>query len=466
MVLFIFIAFFSCNKEQILTSHSVKLSFSSNTVLFDTVFTTIGTANQILMVYNNYSRPIVISSIKLAGGARSPYEINVDGVSGTSFSDLELMTKDSLYIFIAVKINPTNSNSPLLVSDSLEFITNGNNQNVKLIAFGQDVHLYNGATLPGQITWNYNKPYLIYNSLTVDDLTIKAGVKIYLHYNANLIVNKHLSIQGSLDSLVSFYGDRLDNYYQGAPGQWGEILISAGCKNNYIDYADIENGVVGLEVGKSSSVNSNPDLFIKNTKVINMAYSALISYGAVIKAENCVFANSNSYLVALTRGGNYTFYHCTLANSGVISMTRLLPSLYISDFIQDSSAEYVGNLKNFYMANSIVYGSFSNEFGKAFSNLTNSLNYKFDHCILRYSQDMSDTNHFKGIVPNSNNNPQFISPFNTGSNQSLNFELDSSSSALKQGLIRIADTVPVDILNNSRFANGYPPDLGAYERTQ
>jgi len=64
---------FSCEKDEFYTSSNAKLSFSNDTVLFDTVFTTIGSATKQLIVKNPYKSSIRISSIYLAGGESSPY---------------------------------------------------------------------------------------------------------------------------------------------------------------------------------------------------------------------------------------------------------------------------------------------------------------------------------------------------------------------------------------------------------
>ena len=60
---------FSCNPDDLYeTSPDSKVQFSNDTIIFDTVFTSIGTATRNLRVYNPYSRTIKISEIRLAGG--------------------------------------------------------------------------------------------------------------------------------------------------------------------------------------------------------------------------------------------------------------------------------------------------------------------------------------------------------------------------------------------------------------
>ena len=144
--------FASCEREDISTSSSLKLKFSTDTVMFDTIFTTIGSSTQYLKVYNKNSHDLKISSIQLAGGSSSYYRINVDGVAADRVEDVTIRRNDSLFIFVEVTIDPNNVNSPLLVADSIVFTTNGNVQDVKLVAWGQDVNLVNAKTFESDST--------------------------------------------------------------------------------------------------------------------------------------------------------------------------------------------------------------------------------------------------------------------------------------------------------------------------
>ena len=63
---------YSCEKEEFNTSINANLAFSTDTILFDTIFTTIGSSTQRFKVRNPYNENIKISSISLAGGESSP----------------------------------------------------------------------------------------------------------------------------------------------------------------------------------------------------------------------------------------------------------------------------------------------------------------------------------------------------------------------------------------------------------
>ena len=75
---------YSCKKENPISNDpSLKLSFSTDTLLFDTVFTSLGSTTHHLMIYNKHDDDLKISSIRLLGGEDSPYRLNLDGESGT-----------------------------------------------------------------------------------------------------------------------------------------------------------------------------------------------------------------------------------------------------------------------------------------------------------------------------------------------------------------------------------------------
>ncbi|MGB0882431.1 MAG: hypothetical protein ACPGSO_05720, partial [Vicingaceae bacterium] len=119
---------FSCRKDDVDTSSNVRLNFSTDSVLFDTVFTTFGSTTKRLKIFNPSSSPLNISSISVGNGKNSQFRINVDGISGNIHKDVFIGAKDSLFIFAEVTIDPTNGSLPFVVNDRINFITNGTTQ--------------------------------------------------------------------------------------------------------------------------------------------------------------------------------------------------------------------------------------------------------------------------------------------------------------------------------------------------
>ena len=122
----------ACRKiNPISTDTNLKLEFSADTVIFDTVFTTLGSSTHQLRIYNRNSDNLKISSIRLLGGEASPFRVNLDGDNDIEFYDKVIPGNDSLFSFLCVTINPNDLNTPFVVEDELEFVTNGNTQTIK-----------------------------------------------------------------------------------------------------------------------------------------------------------------------------------------------------------------------------------------------------------------------------------------------------------------------------------------------
>ncbi len=472
---FIFAAFAiwfaSCEREDFSTNSSLRLKFSTDTVMFDTVFTAIGSSTQHFKVYNRCKNDLKITSIKLAGGNTSNFKINVDGVAATSVEDITIRRNDSLFVFVQVTVDPTNQNSPLFISDSIVFETNGNIQDVKLVAWGQDVHLLNEATLESNTTFIADKPYLVYDYLWVKpnvELNIMAGVKFYFHNNAHIVVQGTLDVNGESENPVTFEGDRREIFYRDKAGQWGGIWLYAGSKYNDIKWAEVRNSINGIIVDTCVTADA-PTLKISNTKIENVSSIGLYARGSKIDADNCLFSNAGQISVALTIGGTYQFYHCTLANYWGQYIYRNGPALLLNNYYVYSKVKdgplFVEprDLVQASFNNCIIYGTRDKEFDVDNSYKGQVVNaamiYNFDHCILKLptDYDISDITKYTSVTKSD---PKFKDPWK------LNFQLDTLSPAKDKGKVDYATMYPIDLRNISHFIDLVGPDLGAYERKE
>ncbi|MCK9205201.1 MAG: right-handed parallel beta-helix repeat-containing protein [Bacteroidales bacterium] len=451
--LFLICFCFSCRKkDKIDTSPDIQLSFSTDTVFFDTVFTTVGSITKRLIVYNQRQDKVSISHIRLMGGENSNYRINVDGEPGIDLTDLEIAGDDSLFIFIRVTINPNNQNTPFIVNDSLEFQINGNIQRVQLVSWGQDAFFYRNATLSGNVLWDSLKPHVIYGALRIDTnamLTILPGTKIYFHQNAYLSASfrSTLKVIGTQDHPVRFQGDRLDYFYRDLPGQWIGILLEAGSLNHQINYAIIKNGVYGIAIDIPES-QTNPMLVLDNTIIRNMTGDGIYAYGTTITSTNCVIGNCGGNAVDIIYGGSYDFRQLTIGNFWSSSV-RLSPSVYISNYTVDTTGQKFPNpLVSAYFGNAILYGSNDEEI--MLDSVTSApFAYTFDHALLKTRLNTSASGRFIQCMVNQD--PRFMD------GSKMDYRIDSLSPAIKKG---IQMGVLYDILGIER---GPTPDLGAYQ---
>ena len=475
LITFILAVFYSCKKdESFLKSPDVKLRFTMDTVMFDTVFTRLGSTTKRFLVHNDYSKSIKISSIKLAGGDQSPYRINIDGQATSELLDYSVMAGDSFYIFVDVTIDPNNQNLPFIVKDSILFETNGNIQDVKLVAFGQDAHYLVDSVMDYNATWPNDKPYVIYNSILITEnkkLTIQPGVKIY-SYGTSRIKNTStgtydiakskiyvfgtLDVQGTVSEPVIFQGVRLEQYYKDSPGQWGGIRLLPRSKNNSFKNTSIRNADIGVEVDSLPS-NSNPNLVMENVKIENMNSACLLGYTSTIKAYNCLFDNSCQYLVVGDLGGTYEFYHCTFGHS-TCNCSSHYPAFafYNGDYKDTNGTVIKTNELNLTVRNSIIWGE-ANDLKKDEIELkktgSGNVTIAIDHTILETTDQNFNIN--SNLI---NKDPRFKFPCK------YNYRPDSISPALGAGLYLGATFSQLAFDMDGNLRSGSTVDLGAYER--
>lgn len=450
--------YFSCQKQNELdTSSDFELGFSTDSIIFDTIFSGIGSTTRHLKVYNPSDKDVEIDQIYLAKANDSKYRINIDGKPATADENILLRAQDSLYLFVEVTINT--DQDALLEQDSIVFITNGNWQDIKLLAWGQDVHLINSQTI-NTTTWTNEKPYLVYNSMLVDTnqtLRIDAGTKVYFHRGSRMYVAGTLQIGGTFDEPVVLQGDRLEYVYNDVPGQWEGIWLMNGSKHNSFNFAEIKNAIIGIQVDTLAD-ETIPTLSIHNSKIEHMSFAGIYAQGTTIFATNCLISDCGFYAVALTIGGSYDFYHCTLANYWQNGY-RNTPSLVLNNYYSYENQYIIRDIEHAGFYNCLIYGDRENElFIDAFPSV-GLLNYEFENCLIKYTEDAEiNADFLSNCIENID--PLFVDI------EKYNFAIDTLSPAINKALKARVDLYPeflnLDLRSKSRIADN-EPDIGAYE---
>ena len=185
--------FCSCSDEDSFTiDKGSKLAFSQDTLQFDTLFTGITSTTEVVQVYNRNSNGLRITNVKLESGGTSGFMINVDGQSGTSINDVQVLKEDSVFLFVKVNIPISSSMEPTKITDAVVFtLESGVQQKVVLEASGQNMQELRAEVLKGDKVMTSNElPYVIYDSLVVAKeatLRITEGTTLYFHNGASLI---------------------------------------------------------------------------------------------------------------------------------------------------------------------------------------------------------------------------------------------------------------------------------------
>jgi len=495
----------SCREDFDFAPSTGSLEFSKDTVFLDTIFANIGSSTYNLKVYNRSDNDISIPTIKLNRGETSGYRLNVDGIAGKSFNNIEIQAKDSLFIFVETTFNTDNeplTANEFLYTDKIEFDSGSNLQDVDLVTLVKDaVFIFpdrDGATgiietltlevngeqieteiqgrelMTDEFTFTNEKPYVIYGYAAVpngETLTINAGARVHFHANSGLLVSEGATLnvngelstdQDLLENEVIFESDRLEPGFADIPGQWGTIWLFENSLNNTINYATIKNATVGV-LSDGNADAPIDKLTITNSQLYNFANYGIWARNTSINAENIVVNNAGQSSVALTLGGKYNFTHSTITNYWNNSF-RQFPALLINNFIVDAdNTAFLADLTQANFNNCIIYGNDNPEF--LIDELEDSgvvFNFKFSNSLLRFSDS---SNNFSGdnydfdnalLYENNvfNENPDFR---NTSNNDLI---IGDNSGAIGIGNATFPTLFINDILEEDRTT---PPDAGAYQ---
>lgn len=355
--------FSSC--ENNLQNPEANITFSVDTLTFDTIFTDQGSATKIVMLRNETKTPLVIERVAQADG--SAFRVNLDGEDSFDFMrNIQLPVGDSLYLFVRATIDPQDSNSPVLVTDQLTFfLNNGNKRVLQLEAYGQDVTLIDSLIIRSNYTFSAEKPYLIryyIASAPEATVTINAGVTFYMHKNATAHFYGPLNANGTVEQPILFCGDRRDDYVKGipyiyVPGQWAGVYLydTDGIMPAWnVQNVRILSAVNGLFC-QSDSYTNRPKLTLHNSRIHNHDQYGLVLINTDADVTNCEISNCASYCVYLS-GSNSTFVHNTIA--GYYRHTAYNSNVGLYDTPrEDVASVYVMDLSKNYSTNVAFYNN-------------------------------------------------------------------------------------------------------------
>lgn len=498
---------FSCRQDFEFEDSTGNLEFSKETVYLDTVFTNIGSSTYTLKVYNKSNNDIKIPKIQLGQGNNSKYRITVDGMMGQDndgnglgdgkiFDNVELLAKDSMYIFIETTIDYAefaNPEAQYLYTDEIQFYNiSGAPQTVDLVTLVKDAYFLfpkrfsDGTyeTLPigdeeiygfyldhtdpnngDEYHWGNDKPYVIYGYAAVptgETLTIDPGAKIHFHADSGLIIGNGatLSAIGGLstydaegnvlvDNEITFESDRLEPDFSDVAGQWGTIWMSSGSTGS-LQNVTIKNATVGLLIENNSGT-----INLKDVQIYNCTNYGILARTGTINGQNVVINNCGQTGLACSLGGDYNFTHCTFAN--------YWPRPNQVPVSIDAYADFPLTAANF--TNCIIYGSSS--YGiSLMQNDADDLPFNFKNCLIKFFDfgqfqtnplyPIANTAAYPGCIiakTSSTNLPDFLHP------QNNKLQIGENSAA-KGTADPVTAAGTSDILGNPRTATSW--DMGAY----
>lgn len=367
----------SCYKEKFTTDPDDKLSFSTDTLSFDTVLTSISTVTRLFKVYNPHNLSIEIDEVKLSGDLANFFTLNVDGMIGDVIRNITILPNDSIYVFAEATIDPDQpeSISPFIIEANVVFTTNGNQQEVLLLAWGQNANYIPGPDAPnrisflscdmGEIVWDDPKPYVLYGTLLIDSCTLilPAGTRLYVHggianndlgiYNEGLIYTLPKGIlraNGTVENPVIIRDDRIEPDHA---GEWSGIRLGPDSGPHTFSHMQLTSGLVGIAADSASSVS------IDHSIISFTSGPGFFARHANATISNSLFYENGSQSIALTYGGNYEVTYCTMANFGNDREALLMNNFYCTDVLCSEGALF--NKLTSLVRNSIIVGSSADE---------------------------------------------------------------------------------------------------------
>lgn len=452
LILSVFLSgtFTSCIEDGFTSSPSDRPTFSTDTLDLGTVITTDVSTTQRFTVRNPHSKGLLISDIRVDGPNADCFRLNVDGFSGTTFSNVEIRANDSIYILVSCLLPENNNNLPVDISADIRFTTNGNTEKVVVKATGQDVTRLRGNVIDSDTRFMSERPYQIFDSLVIAEnarLTLPAGTCLMFHDGAYLRVYGSLVAEGTVEKPVELRGDRTGDVISGITfdlmaGQWQGVDFMPGSKGNSLSHTVVRNTVQGV-------IAEDTDLELINTRLRNSQFRALTAVGTNVTAVGCEFAEA-PYGTLLLMGGDSQFDHCTFPNYYLFSAIYE-PAVTLVHINPDNAmADYDGDFTRARFTNSIIYGLGSDI---APGDLTGSEIY-LQNCLLK--SNGSDDDNFIECIWDAD--PLY---YTVREDYIFDYRLKDESPAIKAGNASLSKH-PAATTDAYGLPRGAVPDLGAY----
>lgn len=463
--------FTACDDTMSFTAdRSALLSFSADTVQFDTVISTVGSSTRQLMVYNRNADGLRIVSVRLQKGSTTPFRVNVDGTylepeSGARAYDFEVRTGDSIRVFAEVTMPSNGQDAPVQLSDTLIFmLESGVEQGVIFSAVGQDAYMWHGKVITADTLLEAGRPIVVYDSLSVAEgvtLTMAPGVALYFHDGADLWVHGRVVAEGTLQQPVVFRGDRTDRMfdylpYDNTPSRWGGIRLREKSQDNRFVYVDIHSASYGIAC--DSSATDVTKLTLENSVIHNVGGEGLGLYHCRSYVRNTQISNTLGHCVAVV-GGWTEFVHCTVAQFYPWDAGRG-NALYMAN--KWLALDYP--LEHAHFRNCLITGYADDVVNGNIEDEQNNVDYCFDHCVMR-TVESDDAARFVNVFyekPDEEGTGESQFRLFDTDNFLYDFRLESVSAARDRGAHEWAVGCPTDRYGVSRMDDN-APDAGCYE---
>ena len=282
------------------TDRSHRLTFSTDTVRLDTLFSQVPSVTKTFWVFNHSGDGIRIRTVRLDRGNQSGFRVNVDGTFlDPVASDFEVRKGDSIRVFVEITSHENLQAEAQLVEDNLIFLLeSGVEQRVNLRTYSWDALKLTNKEVASDEVLTSTMPVVIYGQgITVNEgatLTIR-DTELYFHDGAGISVSGKLILEN-----VLLRGDRLDRMFAYLPydrvsGQWKGITLNEGAAGIVMTDSELRSANTGI-------LATTTNVELTNSIIHNCKGHGLYAYNTKVSLQNCLLSNCLNDCLSLHGG--------------------------------------------------------------------------------------------------------------------------------------------------------------------
>ncbi len=396
--LLILSALVACEDDDNFSSSSgLRLTFETDTLKMDTVFSRSASSTYGFWVYNNNSEGLRLSSVRLSRGNQTGFRVNVDGSyldnsNGSQVNNLEIRRKDSLLVFVELTPADAHQLEPRSIEDDLVFtLESGTVQKVNLRSWAWDAERWDHLTLQHDTTISSARPIIVFGKLKIpQNITLKLkNTTLYFHDQAGIDVHGTLVTDSCL-----MRGDRLDKMFSYLPydrvsGQWGGVHFFETSSKNVLTDTEIRNTGEYAILCDSATYNADElRLDLLRCVLHNGEGDGLICRNSNIRLQACQITNMGGECVAI-EGGQAQIHRCTIAQFYPFDGNRGAALLFTNTL----------PLHSLFCDSTIITGYADDVIMGIQADTTQVFEYRFMHSILRTPKvETADSARFSDIM--------------------------------------------------------------------
>jgi len=141
----------SCRTDMDFEPNTQPLRLSADTVYLDPVFTETQSSSYLVKIYNTSNKNIKIPQLTLGKGEQSYFNLLIEGVSGKQFSNVELLPKDSLYVFVHTLGKADAQTKDFIYTDQIRLLGSTQPQSIELVTLIKDAYFLHPGKVEKQV---------------------------------------------------------------------------------------------------------------------------------------------------------------------------------------------------------------------------------------------------------------------------------------------------------------------------